>query len=395
MGALFHPRYTAADGTVKESPTWWIRFRQQGKTLRQSAHTTSHAKALAFLRQQEGKVALKIPVILEADRLTLADGARMITEDYATHERKSAATLPGRLAHLSAGFGLQTRLSRLTTGGCEAYKTTRLAAGARPATVNRELACLARMARLARHRYGLVVPFVVDMLTERNARQGFFEDDAARAVCARLPPHLAALAEAARLTGWRKSELRSRQWRHVDFAHGWLRLEPEETKNREGRQFPLIPELRALLEAQRASVDALQQTRGQVIPWVFAHPSGGAAGDFKRAWGTACIKAGFFRVVKRVATTGPNKGKEVDVKVPTKLFHDFRRTAVRNLVRAGIPETVAMEMTGHRTRAVFKRYTIVDEGMLREAAEKLAALAAARRSGRAEPPRGRVVSLDG
>ena len=155
----------------------------------------------------------------------------------------------------------------------------------------------------------------------------------------------------AKVTGWRKSELRSRQWRHVAFVAGWLRLEPEETKNRDGRMFPLIPELRAVLEGQRARVETLQKATGQVIPWVFCRDDGAPVGDFQRAWTTARTQAG----------------------VPGRLFHDFRRTAVRNLIRAGIPETVAMKLTGHRTRAVFQRYAIVEEGMLREAGEKLVA----------------------
>jgi integrase len=125
------------------------------------------------------------------------------------------------------------------------------------------------MGALSRRQYGLVVPFVVSMLEERNVRTGFFDEDAFEAVRRGLRPELAALATVAKLTGWRKGELRSRQWRHVDFAAGWIRLEPEETKNRKGRQFPLIPELRTVLEAQRRRVEGIQRQTGQVVPWLF------------------------------------------------------------------------------------------------------------------------------
>jgi Phage integrase family len=105
-------------------------------------------------------------------------------------------------------------------------------------------------------------------------------------------------------------------------------------------------------------VEALQKATGQVIPWIFCRDDGQPVADFKKAWATACIRAGFCRVtLPRTATGRP-------VKVPTRLFHDFRRTSARNLIRAGISETVAMKLMGHRTRCVFQRYAIVEEGML-------------------------------
>jgi integrase len=389
MGAIYRPKYRAKDGTIRESRVWWVRFRQHGRTVRQSTETTSESKARAFLREREGRVALNLPVSPQGDRLTLDEAAAMIRDDYTANGRKSASSLELRLAHLRRHLGGAVRLARLTTRHVEAYKAARLAEGAKPATINRELAALRRMATLARRQHGLVVPFEIAPFEERNARRGFFEADALEAVCQHLRPELAALARVAFITGWRKSELRSRQWSHVDFEAGWLRLEPEETKNREGRQFPLIPALRAILEQQRARVEARQKATGRIIPWVFAGDDGAPVGDFKKAWATACIKAGFFRVV---AVGAPRMdGSQPTRKVPTRLFHDFRRTAVRNLVRAGIPETTAMEMTGHKTRSVFKRYAIVDEGMLREAGAKLAAAAALQ--GPQRQGGGRVVEL--
>lgn len=389
MGAIFRPKYTGRDGVIRESAVWWVRFRQHGKTVRQSTDTDNDHKARAFLREREGKVALNIHVSPQGDRLTLQDAATMIRDDYAANGRKSAATVDFRLRRLQAHFGAATRLSRITTGDVERYKAARLAAKAAPATINRELAALQRMASLARTQHGLATPFHAQRFEEHNVRKGFFEPAGFEAVSQHLRPELAALARAAYLTGWRKSELRSRQWGHVDFAAGWLRLEPEETKNSEGRMFPLTPELRAVLEAQRARVDGIQKASGRIVPWIFARDDGAPVGDFKKAWATACVAAGFFQVVLGEATDGaPPKTRNV----PTRIFHDFRRSAVRNLIRASIPETTAMAMTGHLTRSVFKRYAIVDEAMLREAGAKLAA-ASALHGGKVQDGSGKVRAL--
>ncbi|HLW71070.1 MAG TPA: site-specific integrase [Candidatus Binataceae bacterium] len=191
------------------------------------------------------------------------------------------------------------------------------------------------------------------MLHVENARKGFFEADQYRAIIEQLPEYLKPVAMAAYITGWRtKSELLSRQWRHVDLDAGWLRLDPGEGKTAEGRMFPLTPELSALLEGQRERVRDLERATGQIIPWIFVHPDGTPIKNFRYAWTKACKDAG----------------------VPGRLVHDFRRTAVRHLERAGVSRSAAMKITGHKTETVYRRYAIVDEGMMREAAEKLSAL---------------------
>ena len=154
--------------------------------------------------------------------------------------------------------------------------------------------------------------------------------------------------------GWRmRSEVLTLERRQLDVEAGTLRLEPGTTKNDEGRLVYLTPELKSLLAAQVERARTLEKKLGRIIPYVFPRLTGRRAGerirDFRKAWATACKTAG----------------------VPGRLRHDFRRTAVRNLVNAGVPERVAMKVTGHKTRAVFDRYHIVSPGDLQDVARKL------------------------
>lgn len=154
--------------------------------------------------------------------------------------------------------------------------------------------------------------------------------------------------------GWRtQSEVLTLERRQLDLEAETLRLEPGTTKNDDGRVVYLPPDLKAQLAAQVERVRAVERQIGRVIPYLFPHLKGRFAGerrkDFRRAWVTACRKAG----------------------VPGMLRHDFRRTAVRNMVNAGIPDRVAMKVTGHKSRSVFDRYHIVSPEDLREVARRL------------------------
>ena len=184
-----------------------------------------------------------------------------------------------------------------------------------------------------------------------NARQGFFEPQQITGVLENLPDDLAPAIAFAYVTGWRISEIRGLTWAQIDSRGGVVRLEPGTTKNEEARTFPfgVYPALGRILAEQRARVDALQRDLEAVIPWIFPRADGRQLGSFVKAWKAACKKAG----------------------CPGKLVHDLRRTAIRNLVRAGVNEKVAMTLTGHKTREVFDRYHIVSETDLAEAVKKL------------------------
>ena len=192
----------------------------------------------------------------------------------------------------------------------------------------------------------------VPMLKENNVRQGFFEWEQFLTVRSHLPGDLQQVATFSYITGWRRSEVLNLQWQQVDFKAGFVHLEPGTTKNDEARMFPLTGELRAVLEAQKVKADALKKL-GIICPWVFHRSGRKSKGTkiqyFRPSWKIACKAAG----------------------LPGRLVHDFRGTAVRNLIRAGIPERVAMKLTGHKTRSVFERYNIVSEGDFNDAARRL------------------------
>ena len=150
-----------------------------------------------------------------------------------------------------------------------------------------------------------------------------------------------------------KSEVLPLQWSQVDCDAGVVRLEPGTTKSGRGRTFPfdIFPELKALLEKQRKYTDRWQAALGEIIPWVF-NRRGDRIRSFYAAWRAACERAGH----------------------PEKIPHDFRRTAVRQLERAGVSRSVAKELVGHRTDEIYERYAITSEQDLREGVGKVVSL---------------------
>lgn len=149
------------------------------------------------------------------------------------------------------------------------------------------------------------------------------------------------------LSGWRRGEVFTLEWSDVDQRARVIRLRPEESKNGQGRTLALEGELWSIIE-RRCSERIIRHGRTSRIATLVFHHDGHAIVDIKKSIGNRLHQAG----------------------VGKKLFHDFRRTAIRNMVRAGVPETVAVKISGHKTRSVFDRYNITDERDLRDAMKK-------------------------
>jgi integrase len=350
VGHLYRPR----PGGV-----WMMQYvGSNGRRVRESTGTDNEKTAAKILAAKETDRDRGLPVAAGIGKISWADAVDLLRADYANNDQTSWVNQARRIRlHLAPIFeGL--RLAEIQPQAFMLYATTRREAGASAASVNRELAIVRRMFVLAMQAGKLLYRPHIPHLRERNARAGFFERATFESVYAHLPEALQPVVLFAYVTGWRiDSEVLTREWRHVDFDANEIRLDPGETKNGEPRVFPLTDDLRALLLERQAAREAAAAA-GYVCPWVFfrlvAKGRGGRKYPkkiirFNKAWAAACTAAG----------------------CPGRIPHDFRRTAVRNMVRNGVPERVAMQLAGHLTRSVFERYNIVSPGDLLEARTKL------------------------
>jgi len=320
---------------------WSIKYYRNGKPFYESTHSTSRAVAVRLLKKREGEIAVgKIPGIL-FDKVRFDELAEDLERDHEVNSRKSLSRTKICLHHLLKFFGGR-RVTDITTADIERYIKFRQEVGVANGTINRELNILKRSLYLGVQRHPPKVNRVlhVPLLKEDNVRTGFFEHSEYLALLEELPEYFRPVLTFGYHTGWRAGEITGLTWDKVDFHQGVVRLNPGETKSGEGRTIYLNQELHELLSDLHAK-------RTLDCPWVF-HRNGKRVGQYYEGWKSACRRAG----------------------LEGKLFHDLRRTAVRNLVRSGISEGVAMKMTGHKTRSIFDRYNIVSPEDLKVASEK-------------------------
>jgi integrase len=339
-------RKSDGSGTIyRRGNIWWVKIHIDGNPVYESSHSTKKTDAVKLrnkllARKERGEISGGSP-----DKVLIGE---LLDDLIRSDVKESTMYIYQKVIekNIRPSFGA-IRTQRLTTDMMEKYRQKRKTEGAKDSTVNRELSVLRSALYKGKRRTPPKVNQIpyFPLVAENNIRRGFLTDEQYERLRDELPDELKALFVTAYITGMRRSELISIRWPQVDFEAGFIVLQTGETKNGDGRGAPIVKgDMLDLLNAAKKEHDA----RWPNSPWVFSR-LGQQILDFRATWQDACKRAG----------------------VPDLHLHDLRRTAVRNMRRAGIPQVVRMKISGHRTDSMERRYNIIDAEDLSVAKELL------------------------
>jgi integrase len=343
-GSVFQKTYPDRRGRNRKTATFYVKYYVNGRFVELSSGTSDYDEAVTMLRQKMAGAARGGEHTRHPERVRLNQLFDLLMDDYRYKSRKSTYCTEHRIdCHLRPFFG-ETKAIDLSTSKLRQYVAHRRKEGGAAATINKELSFIRRAMNIgAKHEPPLVlrVP-AFEMLAVDNARQGTLDHEAYKRVRDALPPYARIALVIGYHTGARAGEICSIRKEWINLAAKRINLPGRVTKNGRARYLPIYgdmgPELDVALAATKDSDCPLLVQRG-----------GAATRDWRKTWEAACDAAG----------------------VPDTLFHDLRRTAVTNMIEAGLSEKEAMEISGHKTRAVFDRYHIVSERRMKLNAAKL------------------------
>jgi integrase len=354
-------------GLILRGRIWWCQYYQDGRQIRVSTKTHVKAEAAAFLRKLlDGRDKGEVPVT-DVKKLRYADLRQGLLDSYTTLGNKSLKERADGTENIAGLAALDefcqfkqkadegkivvtdrgVSVTQMTSDFASRFVRRRKADDVGNAAINRSLACLRRMLRIAKRAKKIHdVPFI-EFLKEPSARKGFLTIDKFDELVGLLPTHLKPLVTLLYFCGTRIGEALQIEWSQVDLDARTIRLEPEQTKTDEARILPLPPVLVMMLKG-------IKPKTGLVFDGT----------NLRKEWTKACALAG-------LGTLTEVEGRPYDPIYSGLTLHDLRRSAVRNLVKAGVSEKVAMSISGHKTRSVFDRYHIVDETDVLDAMQKV------------------------
>jgi integrase len=355
---------------------WYAAYYSGGKQVRISTHTTVKTEAQALLRKWMGNADNgQAPV---SRKLRYADLRQMLIDSYVAQGNKSLKSLAdgtetiNGLTELDKFFGYKTAVvddkltatdrgvavTALTTDAAKRFVRQRRDDGVGNAAINRSLASLRRMLNLAKREKKIHdVPYI-EFQKEPPARKGFLEREKFEELVKLLPTHLRPLVTLLYECGTRVGESLQIEWPQVDLNTRLIRLEAEQTKTDEARILPLSSALVNMLAE-------MEPKTGRVFDGT----------NLRKEWVKACAAAGLGRIIEV-------PGKKYDPRYEGLTLHDLRRSAIRDFIRTGTQERVAMQISGHKTRSVFDRYNIVSPEDVSKAmrAKESASLATSKRA---------------
>ncbi len=338
-----------------------------GKLRRFSTGKTNKKEAEAMLDEERRKALESAHLPHDASKTTLADLIRAYLRDYEVKGHTSTERARLNAFHLARHFGdgldgktfgqitdedliaagHAVLASDIGTPEIERYQDARRAKGKAGATINREVRALARMFHLGIKRQLIAsAPMFPDAEKEAGPRQGFLRYADVEAIAGELPAHLADVARFAFWSGWRKSKILGLTWAEVDLAKRRIELDSDKQSAIKRTPALVLPEGHPLINI----LERRLLERVAFVDLVF-HSEGEPIKGFTNTWRRACKRAGFV-------------GQR---------FHDLRRSTVKAMVDSGVlSETTMMQLTGHRTRAIFSRYSITTDADVLRATQAMA-----------------------
>ena len=369
------------------SPFWQVGYYVHGKEQRETArHARTNAKleateknrheAVRFLKRRLGEIAAeqhggRAFVGPQQERVTIAPLLDGLETDYKLRD-KWGPKVASNVKPLREHFGAW-RAVEVTSEAIGRYIENLRKDGYSNATVNRRTQLLGQAFKVAiRNKQLSVAPFIPRLSEIGNERQGFFETADFDAVLPHLPEYLRDFCRFGFITGWRKGSIESLRW--ADVGDDVIFLRAQNSKTRKPETIPIEGELHDIIERRRAAALIQEENKEPRFAEFVFHHKGEPVGDFRKAWASACVAAGLGKMIcpkcGREGAAHTCEPCKVDTRYSGKIFHDFRRTAARNMIAAGVPQAVAMKITGHRTDSMFRRYAIVNEEQKRDALAK-------------------------